>query len=239
MNYTLLSIGLFKNFLYTYSMSKNRSYEQVCPAAYALDVVGERWTLLILRELMHGARRFSDLQRCLPGLGANLLSQRLKKLEQFAVIRQRQLPPPAASSVYELTAVGNELRPVLGGLTRFGLHFLPMPPPESDEVTPNSLVGVSYTYFNAVAAEDTAVTIEFHLDGDVVFVSIVNGSIRSGYGLAPTPTDLILKGSARTFFLLIAHELTLADVLPKLEFSLGDASLCQTVLDCFLPGPST
>lgn len=219
-------------------MTKNRSYEQVCPAAYALDIIGERWTLLILRELMHGARRFSDLQRCLPGLGANLLSQRLKKLEQFAVIRQRQLPPPAASAVYELAAAGEELRPLMGPLTRFGLRYMPLPPPESDQVTPNSLVGLSYTYFQSTLASDTAVTTEFHLDGDVVYVSIVNGSIRSGYGLAPTPTDLILKGSARTFFLLIAHELTLADALPELEFNLGDATLFQTFLDCFLPDPS-
>ena len=84
----------------------NRSYEQVCPAAYALDIVGERWTLLIIRELAHGSRRFTDLQHSLPGIGPNLLSDRLKKLDQFDVIRQRRLPPPAAS-----TPITNPPRP--------------------------------------------------------------------------------------------------------------------------------
>lgn len=218
-------------------MSKSRSYEQVCPAAYALDIVGERWTLLIVRELMHGSRRFSDLQRCLPGLGANLLSQRLKKLEAYRVIQQTQLPPPAASSVYELTAVGQELRPVLAGLTRFGLHFLPMPPPESDQVTPNSLVGVCYAYFNAEAARDTAVTVEFHLEGDVVFVNIANGSVQAGYGLANNPADIIIKALPRPIFLLIAHEQPLADTLSELDIQKGSHDLLQTFLSCFAAVP--
>jgi DNA-binding HxlR family transcriptional regulator len=84
----------------------HRSYNQYCGLAYALDMVGERWTLLIVRELIAGPRRFKDLMDGLPGVSANLLAERLKGLEQQGMIRRRTLPPPAGSAVYELTAIG-------------------------------------------------------------------------------------------------------------------------------------
>lgn len=103
------------------SVNNRRTYGQPCPVAAALDVVGERWTLLIVRDLMFGALRFSDLREGLAGLAPNLLSDRLKMLVAEGIVEQVELPPPAARTVYALTARGRELGPVVHGLARFGL----------------------------------------------------------------------------------------------------------------------
>lgn len=95
-------------------------YEQVCPVALALDDVGERWTLMIVRDLAMGPLRFSDLLTTNPGIGSNLLTQRLKMLVQRGIVARRTLPPPAASTVYELTDKGRDLLPVLVELARWG-----------------------------------------------------------------------------------------------------------------------
>jgi len=104
-----------------------RSYQQFCPAARALDVVGERWTLLIVRDLLLGPKRYTDLQAGLPGIGPNVLADRLRSLEGAGLVRKRRLPPPAASTVYELTELGAGLRPALEELFRWGLHFAATP----------------------------------------------------------------------------------------------------------------
>lgn len=101
-------------------MPTSRSYADVCPIARALDVVGERWALLVVRELLLGPQRFSDLRRALPGASSNVLTDRLRELEGHGVLRRRTLPPPAASSVYELTERGRELEPVLDALGMWG-----------------------------------------------------------------------------------------------------------------------
>ena len=102
-----------------------RSYQQYCGLAAALDVLGERWTMLVLRELALGPKRYRDLVDALPGIGTNLLATRLKTLEESAVIRKATLPPPAGVQVYELTARGEQLRPALEGLALWGLQLLP------------------------------------------------------------------------------------------------------------------
>lgn len=109
------------------SVSSRRTYGQPCPVAGALDVVGERWTLLIVRDLMFGALRFSDLRDGLAGLAPNLLSERLKMLVAAGIVEQIELPPPAARTVYALTARGRELGPVIHCLARFGLDDWPDP----------------------------------------------------------------------------------------------------------------
>lgn len=97
-----------------------RSYNQYCPIARALDLIGERWSLLIIRDLLLGPKRFSDLRAGLPGIGTNILTDRLKVLEQAGVIARRVLPPPAASTVYELTPYGRELDGPLQALAQWG-----------------------------------------------------------------------------------------------------------------------
>src|SRR5256714_15633110 len=96
----------------------SRSYDQFCGIARALDLVGERWALLVVRELILGPKRFTDLRRGLPGIGTNILAARLKELERADVVGRRALPPPVAPTVYELTEDGRELRPSLPALGR-------------------------------------------------------------------------------------------------------------------------
>lgn len=101
-------------------MPTTRSYSDACPIARALDVIGERWALLVVRELLLGAQRFSDLRRALPAASTNMLTDRLRELETRGVVQRRTLPPPAASAVYELTERGRELEPVLDALGAWG-----------------------------------------------------------------------------------------------------------------------
>ncbi|WP_309116037.1 winged helix-turn-helix transcriptional regulator [Saccharothrix sp.] len=101
-------------------MSTKRKYDDGCAAAHALDLVGERWALLIIRELLLGPKRFTDLRAGMPGASPNVLSQRLRELDGAGVVRRRKLPPPAAAWVYELTEWGQELEPVVVALGRWG-----------------------------------------------------------------------------------------------------------------------
>jgi DNA-binding HxlR family transcriptional regulator len=113
-------------------------YAQFCPLARATEVVGNRWSLLVLRELMLGPQRFSDLKRRLAGVSTSVLAERLAALESFGVVAQAELPPPAASRVYQLTPHGEAFRPVLFELARWGLHWL-RPPGKGDHFEPDWL----------------------------------------------------------------------------------------------------
>jgi DNA-binding HxlR family transcriptional regulator len=104
-----------------------RRYEEFCAVATALDVVGERWTLLVIRELLPGPKRYSDLREGLPGIASNLLANRLRALEERGLVARRRLPPPAASTIYELTDVGRGLEPVLLDLARWGSRWMTVP----------------------------------------------------------------------------------------------------------------
>src|SRR5512144_1450508 len=108
-----------------------KRYEQYCPMAHALDLVGDRWALLVVRELMHGPKRYTDLVEGLPGIGTNILAARLRDLERADIVARRTLPPPAASKVYELTAYGRELRPALRELALWGARSLGPPTPDA------------------------------------------------------------------------------------------------------------
>src|SRR5437764_1279754 len=118
-------------------MPTSRSYADLCPVARGLDVVGERWALLVVRELVLGAQRFSDLRRALPRASSNMLTDRLRELEARGVIQRRMLPPPAASWVYELTERGRELEPVLDALGTWGRAE---PPPADGSLTATSVL---------------------------------------------------------------------------------------------------
>jgi DNA-binding HxlR family transcriptional regulator len=108
------------------SMPSKRTYGDVCGVARALDLVGERWTLMIVRELLLSPKRFTDLRAGLPHVGPDVLTQRLKDMDAAGLVRRRTLPPPAAAKVYELTALGRRLEPVVMALGDFGSH-LPVP----------------------------------------------------------------------------------------------------------------
>ena len=102
-----------------------RSYDEYCAMAKSLDVVGDRWTLLIVRELeLRGACRYTDLRNGLPGIATNLLADRLRELERAGVVAREDAPPPIATTLFRLTPRGEQLRPVLEGLTRWGVPLM-------------------------------------------------------------------------------------------------------------------
>jgi DNA-binding HxlR family transcriptional regulator len=117
-----------------------RSYREFCSIARALDVLGERWALLVIRELLLGPRRYTDLLDALPGIGTNVLAARLRDLESASLIRRRRLPPPTRVAVYELTDSGSSLRPVIDEISRWGNRYLDQPT-RDDAVEPRWLLG--------------------------------------------------------------------------------------------------
>lgn len=190
----------------------NRSYNQHCGLSYALDVVGERWTLLIIRELFAGPRRFTDLLEGLPGISTNLLTERLKRLEEQGVLQRRILPPPAASIVYELTAVGQGLEPALLELGHWGSQFVP------DAVEPEHLLHFgSYaltpkTFFRPALAQGLDKTYALHVGGEVQQVRISNGAYELVQGEAG-PADVVLYADVPIYMGLLSGEIALEDAL--------------------------
>jgi DNA-binding HxlR family transcriptional regulator len=151
-----------------------KRYDQYCPIAHALDLVGERWALLIVRELLEGPKRYTDLAEHLPGIGTNILAGRLKDLEAGGVVAKRRLPPPAASTVYELTPYGVRLKRAMRELALWGIESLG-PPQEDDELFPGWLANALDTAFAPVAP---AGRFEFHVGEEVA--SLVDGEARPG-----------------------------------------------------------
>ncbi|MFC7405531.1 winged helix-turn-helix transcriptional regulator [Georgenia alba] len=137
-------------------MTGKRWYDDACGLAQALNVVGERWALLIVRELVLGAKRFADLRADLPGISSNVLSQRLGELEERGVVRRRRIPPPAASTVYELTEWGAELEPVICVLGHWGARS---PVYDGAVLSCTSAVMSQRTMFRADAAPGLSVAI--------------------------------------------------------------------------------
>jgi DNA-binding HxlR family transcriptional regulator len=172
-----------------------KSYNHYCPVAHALDLVGERWSLLVVRELIeHGPLRYSDLHCRLQGCGTNILASRLKDLERGGVIRRRRLPPPAAATVYELTDFGQELRPVMNELAHWGARSLGPPAPDT-ELQPGWLAGALRMAFPPSAPE---VGIECRVDGELA--SFVDGQVREGPG---ERVDAVVEADRAGFFHLV------------------------------------
>jgi DNA-binding HxlR family transcriptional regulator len=157
---------------------KNKSYNQFCALAYGLDVIGERWTLLIIRELLTGPRRFKDLLAGLPDVSTNLLSERLKNLEQQGIISRHVLPPPAGSTVYELTAVGRGLETAILELGKWGSQFLPS---SLEGIALPSLGAVTLAvkaFFHPEQAQNIHEIFELHLGNEVLQIQIDDGKLH-------------------------------------------------------------
>jgi DNA-binding HxlR family transcriptional regulator len=152
----------------------SKRYDQYCPIAHALDLVGERWALLVVRELLYGPQRYTDLAAKLPGIGTNILAGRLKDLEACGIVAKRRLPPPAASQVYELTEYGLALKPVIRELAVWGIRSLG-PPSFEGELAPEWLFHALDTVFAPVAP---AGSFEFRIGGEVA--SLRDGEAQSG-----------------------------------------------------------
>jgi DNA-binding HxlR family transcriptional regulator len=187
--------------------------------AHALDLVGERWALLIVRELIHGPKRYTDLAEHLPGIGTNILAARLRSLEDYGIVTKRTLPPPAASRVYELTEYGLGLRTVLRELALWGARSLG-PPSDDEELYPGWLAN-ALELFAPLAPRGA---LEFRIGEEVA--SIVDGSVRSG---GTETADVVVTGEPSGFFhLMIDHRLDDVTVVGErslLEQLVSDESL--------------
>jgi DNA-binding HxlR family transcriptional regulator len=164
-----------------------RSYAQFCPVAHALELIGERWALLVVRELLNGPKRYTDLADALPGIGTNILANRLRDLEGAGIVAKRRLPPPAAANVYELTPYGEELREPLYALARWGARSLGPPRPD-DAMAPGWLLnavratsagweGDPDVVFELRAGEEEIVTVRFEEGRPVVEPGASDGGV--------------------------------------------------------------
>jgi DNA-binding HxlR family transcriptional regulator/putative sterol carrier protein len=206
-----------------------RAYHQYCGLASALDVLGERWTLLIVRELLLGPRRYSDLLADLPGLGTNLLADRLKFLVDKGVIRQC-LSRPA----YELTEAGALLRPVVLDLTRWGFGFTP-DKSTVDAVRPRWGFLAAESRLRAERAGDVDEVYEFHVDDEVFRIEVQDGEVRAAAGKAPDAASVVATADAVTLVRLGAGQMSAEDALAAGELTMSGPSdavqRCRRLLD--------
>ncbi|MFE2211696.1 winged helix-turn-helix transcriptional regulator [Streptomyces canus] len=205
-------------------MSPRRSYDQYCSAARALDVVGDRWTLLIVRELLAGPRRYTDLHADLPGVSTDVLASRLKDMERDGLTTRRRLPPPGAAFVYELTARGRELLPVLQALGAWG-------GPELGARRPTDAVRAHWFALPLLRALEGEGLVEVRLEeGDFhVYVGAQDGPAY-GEGRAPREPDARLVLDSEVWGAVGRGELSLADAVRdgRVEVT-GDGTIAKVL----------
>jgi DNA-binding HxlR family transcriptional regulator len=193
-----------------------KHYDQYCPVAHALDVVGDRWALLVVRELMLGPKRYTDLADGLPGIGTNILAARLRDLEAAGVVTKKTLPPPAASRVYDLTDYGRALKPVIRELALWGAQSLG-PPTAADELFPGWLLNPIEMILAPLAP---AGRFEFRAGDEIA--SLVDGVAHAGPIDDP---DVLVEGDAAGLYnLFVERRLDAVSIE-------GDRSLLEQLLD--------
>lgn len=208
-----------------------RTYRDLCGIARALDAVGERWALLVVRELVFGPKRFADLHRGLPGLSQNVLTQRLRDLEGAGVLARRRALPPAAGLVYELTGRGRDLEPVLLALGRWGGALSPGPE-SADELGPDALVVALRTTFVPEAAAGADGTVRLELPGDAFLLTVRDGRLEAERGTGRA--DAVLSSSVRTVQDLVFDRRPLDDALRSGDARVeGDSALLARFLAAF------
>jgi DNA-binding HxlR family transcriptional regulator len=174
---------------------KKRAFGQYCGLARALEIVGERWALLIVRDLLVRPRRYTDLHEGLPGIPTNVLSARLKELEHAGVIERRLLPLPERAVVYALTDSGRELDDAVLRLARWGAGRLDDPRP-GEVVTAESLVMALRATFRPESAAKVSATWEIHAGDIVIYARVADGELEAGVGPAADKPDLVITMSS-------------------------------------------
>jgi DNA-binding HxlR family transcriptional regulator len=208
-----------------------RGYGQFCGVVRAVELVGERWALLVVRDLLVGPKRFSDLRRGLPRIPTNILTARLKQLEHAGVVRRRLLPRPAGSVVYELTEYGAELEDVVLRLGRWGAKSLTEPGP-GDIVTADSMIMALRSTFRPEAARGRRTSYELRLGDVVIHARVADGKLEVGEGALPD-ADLVVE-SGPAFRALLAGEVTPAEAIESGGVRVtGDGRLLSRFVDAF------
>jgi DNA-binding HxlR family transcriptional regulator len=209
-----------------------RDYQQYCGLATGLDVIGERWTLLIIRELLFGPKRFTDLLAGLPGIPPSLLSARLKELQTTSVISKEVLPPPAASTVYQLTDAGKELESALYALGRWGAQFGRKPRP-SDAARPEWAAFALHSLFRPEAAIGVHETYELRLSNGTFRLAVDDGVFTLGTGPGPRP-HLALTGDMATVMAVVMGRLTPEEAVQSGNLKVqGDREALGRLLEMF------
>ena len=217
-------------------LDKRRHYDDACAAAHAMDLLGDRWTLLVIRELMWGAKRFSDLRASLPGISANVLTQRLAELESCGVLKRRRLPRPAANQVYELTAWGHESEPIFQALGRWASRS-----PVHDPSRPfgaSSLLLSLRTMLDADLAHGIDARIGLRLDGESFLAHLAAGEIEitpvTEDARALDAADVIFTGAPRMIAAAIYGGQRLTDLMAANAVAVeGDRRLAKRFVTLF------
>lgn len=209
----------------------SRTYGQYCGLARALEMVGERWALLIVRDLLVGPRRFTDLRQGLPRIPTNVLADRLKELEQAGIVYRRVLPRPAASVVYELTRYGSQLEDVVMRLGLWGAQSLGEPRP-NEIITADSMVIALRSTFVPAAAQGLQLRYELRLGEIVINARIDDGSIAVSEGPLDD-ADLVIEAGPAVKELM-AGELSVPQAVASGSVRLtGDPALLERFVELF------
>jgi DNA-binding HxlR family transcriptional regulator len=207
-----------------------KRYGQYCPVAHALDQVGDRWELLVVRELMLGQRRYTDLAEALPGIGSNILASRLRDLENVGIVRKTKLPPPLAVTVYELTDHGRELEPVLRSLARWGARTLGAPYPSDCW----SMYAV-HVRFRPEAAVDGTYEIRF-VGGETISMEVTDGTLVARK-LPATAPDLVVEAHPEALHALVQGTVSMSAALAdgRVTILVGSEQELEALVTMFAP----
>jgi DNA-binding HxlR family transcriptional regulator len=216
-------------------MASKRTYGDRCGVARALDLVGERWALLVVRELLLGPKRFTDLRAGLPHVSPDVLAQRLRELEESGIVRRAKLPPPAGSRIYELTERGMELEPVVLELGRFG-SVAPFPPSDA-EIGVDALAIALKSLFAPSATDGLPATYELRLGEDRFRAQIAGGRFDIARGAAEAP-DATIESDPGTLATVLWHGRKVRDAQRAGEVTItGSEEAARRFLAMFpLPG---
>jgi DNA-binding HxlR family transcriptional regulator len=205
-----------------------RSYKEYCAIAKSLDVVGDRWTLLIVRELAErGACRYTDVRNGLPGIASNLLAERLRELEHAGVIAREDAPPPIATTLFRLTARGEQLQPVLDDLARWGVPLMIEQDPD-DAVRSHWLAAALELMLTDLQPEASPVTLELHTGDQPIAIEIRDGAIETRLGPAEN-ADATLAGPPNPIMGLVLGLLELADATASGVTYEGDPAILDRI----------
>jgi DNA-binding HxlR family transcriptional regulator len=208
-----------------------RSYNDACGAAHALDLVGERWALLVIRELMLGPKRFGDLKASLPGISANVLTQRLEGLEAAGVLTRRRLPPPVSAQVYELTPWGYEAEPIFQVLGRWAARS-----PTHDPTLPLSSTSLFLSFRTMIDPSRAAgldATVGFRIGAEEFGLRLKGGEVEVERGL-PARADLTFTGAAPAIAGVVYGGVPMAEMEANGALKVeGDRGLATTFVTLF------
>ena len=221
-----------------------RRYDDACGTAHALDLIGERWALLVIRELMLGPKRFSDIRADLPGISANVLTQRLEGLEASGIVTRRRLPPPASTQVYELTQWGYEAEPIIQEMGRWAARSPAHDP--TLQLSGTSLMLSFRTMFDPERAETMNGAAGFRIGNETLVARVADGRLVAGRGDI-AEADVVFTGKAPAVAAFIYGGVPLATLEAEAGLTVtGDRGFAERFADLFnlppkaaLPGAAT